>query len=196
MRKYLYNLMQTYLIYLEEKGIASSNQFDNSLGNIQNKLIKFKANPNKKPPLKLARKTINGIQNDNKNIRIPKHNKTALKNKVKPKTSIDELLNQKSNINFSGHSVSNNQKKTNIPIKINSNNISAKTNLIIGEPLNIDVEEYIKTDPNNMDYDNAIKRDQRSFCVYFVDNIKTDLLILNIFWNYEKLNPFNFYYLY
>ena len=182
MRKYLYNLMQTYLIYLEEKGIASSNQFDNSLDNIQNKLIKFKANPNKKPPLKLA-------QNDNKNIRIPKRNKTALKNKIKPKTSIDELLNQKSNINFSGHSVSNNQKKTNIPIKINSNNISAKTNLIIGEPFNIDMEEYIKTDPNNMDYDNAIKRDQRSFCVYFVDNIKTDLLILNIFCNYEKLNP-------
>ena len=182
MRKYLYNLMQTYLIYLEEKGIASSNQFDNSLDNIPNELIKFKANPNKKPPLKLA-------QNDNKNIRIPKRNKTALKNKIKPKTSIDELLNQKSNINFSGHSVSNNQKNTNIPIKINSNNISAKTNLIIGEPFNIDMEEYIKTDPNNMDYDNAIKRDQRSFCVYFVDNIKTDLLILNIFCNYEKLNP-------
>ena len=51
------------------------------------------------------------------------------------------------------------------------------------------MKEYIKTDPNNMDYDNAIRRDQRSFCVYFVDNIKTDLLILNIFCNYEKLNP-------
>ena len=78
MRKYLYNLMQTYLIYLEEKGIASSNQFDNSLYNIQNKLIKFKSNPNKKQPLKLA-------QNDNKNIRISKLIKLHLKIKLSQK---------------------------------------------------------------------------------------------------------------
>ena len=53
----------------------------------------------------------------------------------------------------------------------------------------MDMEEYVKTDPDDMDYDNAIGRDKRTFCAYFVDNIKTDLLILNIFCNFEQLNP-------
>ena len=74
-------------------------------------------------------------------------------------------------------------------ILINNNNISINNNLIFGELLHIDMEEYISTDPNDMDYDNAIRRDKRSFCVYFIDNLKIDLLILNIFCNYEKLNP-------
>ena len=53
----------------------------------------------------------------------------------------------------------------------------------------MDMEEYIKTDPDDMDYDTAIGEDKRTFCTYFVDNIKTDLLILNIFCNFDQLNP-------
>ena len=68
-------------------------------------------------------------------------------------------------------------------------NSKFKNLLLIGTVLEIDMKEYIKTDPDDMDYDNAIGRDKRTFCAYFVDNIKTDLLILNIFCNYEQLNP-------
>lgn len=40
-----------------------------------------------------------------------------------------------------------------------------------------------------MDYDNAIKRDNRSFCRIFMDKIISKILILNIIFNYEPLNP-------
>ena len=188
MRKYLYNLMQTYLVYLENKGITLSNPFNNLKEQIQNNLIQFKANPNKKQSSKIIRKSMNNIPNEK-----IKRNKISHKNITNKKMSLDELLNQRSNINSDIQLGSNGQK---IPeemilpkILINNNNISIKNNLIIGELLNIDMEEYISTDPNDMDYDNAIRRDKRSFCVYFIDNLKIDLLILNIFCNYEKLNP-------
>ena len=45
------------------------------------------------------------------------------------------------------------------------------------------------TDPDDMDYDNAIKRDNRSFCRIFMDKIISKILILNIIFNYEPLNP-------
>ena len=41
------------------------------------------------------------------------------------------------------------------------------------------------TDPDDMDYDNAIKRDNRSFCRIFMDKIISKILILNIIFNYE-----------
>ena len=53
----------------------------------------------------------------------------------------------------------------------------------------INIEEFMKTDPDDMDYDNAVKRDKRKFCTYFCEKIKKDLIILNIFFNKEILNP-------
>jgi hypothetical protein len=85
--------------------------------------------------------------------------------------------------------------KSDISIKKNNllaslkNKINIETSLTNSYKLNIDMKEYIKTDPDDMDYDDAIKRDTRKFCQYFGDNLKSDILILNIFCNYEPLNP-------
>ena len=71
------------------------------------------------------------------------------------------------------------------------NNIINKNipSLMMPNPLKMNMEEYLKTAPDDMDYDNARKRDKRTFCVYFIDNIKSNLLIINIFCNFEVLNP-------
>ena len=71
--------------------------------------------------------------------------------------------------------------KKHVKIKADDNNIK--------DEKSFDVEEYIKTDLDDMDYDDAIKRDHRSFCGYFCDNLVADILILNIFCNHEPLNP-------
>ena len=71
--------------------------------------------------------------------------------------------------------------KKHVKIKVADNNIKKESF--------IDIEEYIKTDPDDMDYDSAIKRDNRSFGEYFKDNLISDILILNIFCNHEPLNP-------
>ena len=55
--------------------------------------------------------------------------------------------------------------------------------------ININIDEYLKTDLYSMDYDDALRRDKRTFCQYFIDRIKTEQIILNTFLKYEILKP-------
>ena len=182
MKKYLYNLMQIFVFYLAKKGILSSNKIDNSSQAIQEKLVQFKSNPIKKSS-KIVNNFEDKIDNNNSNssnTRNVKENSNQM-NKETQKLSFDKFITyKKENLEISGKISS--ERKLNPKQKVNNS-------LIIGNITEADVEEYIKTDPNDMDYDNAIGRDKRTFCVYFVENVKTDLLILNIFFNYEQLNP-------
>ena len=43
------------------------------------------------------------------------------------------------------------------------------------------VEEYLETSPDEMEYDDAIKKDQRTFCQYFLENLKEKQIIANTF---------------
>jgi hypothetical protein len=54
---------------------------------------------------------------------------------------------------------------------------------------NIDIEEYLKIDFDDMEYDDAIKLDKRSFCVFFIDKLKSKQIIMNTFCNREKIIP-------
>ena len=55
--------------------------------------------------------------------------------------------------------------------------------------LNINIQEFIKTDPDDMDYDDAIREDKRTFCQYFYSRIKTEQIILSTFLKHEVLRP-------
>ena len=72
-------------------------------------------------------------------------------------------------------------------------NLNEKYNssLIIGlkENSNINIIEYLKTDFEDMDYEDAIKRDKRKFCEYIIDKVKTNQFILNTFYFNEPLKP-------
>ena len=181
MRKYLY-----FLLYLSTKNIPTSNKLDNSLAPIQNKLITLKSNPIKKSSKNVAKKNVESkIENKNSNIHM--RNKNNINNNINnenQKLSFDELIkHKKQSCDYSG------KQSTNRQFTPNSKFSKERNSLILENVTKINVEEYIKTDPDDMDYDNAIGRDKRTFCVYFCDNIKTDLLILNMFCNYEQLNP-------
>ena len=53
----------------------------------------------------------------------------------------------------------------------------------------IDFEEYLETPPEEMDYDDAIKLDKRTYCEYFADNLKGRVLFAATFCEQEPLKP-------
>ena len=55
--------------------------------------------------------------------------------------------------------------------------------------INIDMEEYLKPDLDDMEYDDAIKYDKRSFCLFYWERLKEKQLIINIICNFEFLRP-------
>ena len=105
------------------------------------------------------------INNNNRN------NKKSNKNIKYNKKSFDKLLTSKT-------------KQINLKNRKNSDDF-----LMITNKLNINMEEYIQTEPNEMEYDDAIRRDKRTFCLFFNEKLKDDLFLINIFCNYEHLNP-------
>ena len=54
---------------------------------------------------------------------------------------------------------------------------------------NIDMEEYLKPDLDDMEYDDAIKLDKRTFCEYFSEKLKEKQHIMDTFYHSEKLIP-------
>jgi hypothetical protein len=55
--------------------------------------------------------------------------------------------------------------------------------------LDNDFQEYLSTEPDDMDYDDAIKRDHRAFCTYFWNKSKSNSIILSAFLLSEPLKP-------
>ena len=53
----------------------------------------------------------------------------------------------------------------------------------------IDFEEYLATPPEEMDYDDAIKIDKRTYCEFFSENLKERVLFANTFCENEPLKP-------
>ena len=54
--------------------------------------------------------------------------------------------------------------------------------------IDIDIEEYLKPDLDDMEYDDAIIFDKRSFCEFYWNRLKDKQLIISLF-NYEFLRP-------
>ena len=68
--------------------------------------------------------------------------------------------------------------------------INNKSTLInINDECNINIEEYLSTEIDDMDYDNAVKRDPRKFCQFFCDKLKNKLIIISTFLISEPLKP-------
>ena len=53
----------------------------------------------------------------------------------------------------------------------------------------INMEEYLKPDLDDMEYDDAIKLDQRTFCQFLSDRLKEKQIIMDTFFNKENLRP-------
>ena len=54
---------------------------------------------------------------------------------------------------------------------------------------NIDIEEYLKPDLDDLEYDDAIKLDKREFGTYFTEKLLEKQKIMDTFYNKENLRP-------
>ena len=68
---------------------------------------------------------------------------------------------------------------------------SINTNIFVNlkEDININIEEYLESDIDDLDYNDAIKKDKREFCNYFRDKLKSNQIILNTFCFEEPFKP-------
>ena len=57
------------------------------------------------------------------------------------------------------------------------------------EKYDINEEEYLKSDPDDMEYDDAIKYDKRTFWEYFSNKFRENQIIMNTFFNKDNLKP-------
>ena len=99
------------------------------------------------------------------------------------------ILNRNKKISFE---YSENLSKEPLNIKHKGSDVhNFQTGLFVNlkDDLDININEYLSTDIDDMDYDDAIKKDNRKFCIYFIDKIKSNQIILNTFCYYEPLKP-------
>ena len=53
----------------------------------------------------------------------------------------------------------------------------------------VNFTDYLSTDPDDMDFDDAFEKDKRTFCEYFCENIKNRLIIIKTFFIEDKIKP-------
>ena len=60
------------------------------------------------------------------------------------------------------------------------------------------IEEFLKTDPEDMDYDDALRRDKRSFGRFYLEKIQSEQILIDTFFykEYLKLRPIKIMLLY
>ena len=175
--RYLYNLTKTYI---------------NSIKHKKKNLIKEENNfptesaPPKKGDKKERHKNI-------KNFKILPYNYDYNKdilNSVKSDSSPRKSSRKNLKKNESQKDVSNGITIFNYEKVVNdiSPNINSSKK---GEDLcnDINIKEYLKPDLDEMEYDDAIKYDKRSFCVYYSDRLKDKQMFVNICCNKENLKP-------
>ena len=59
----------------------------------------------------------------------------------------------------------------------------------INDNLNININEYIENQYDEMDYDEAIRKDHRKFCTCYVDKLKDNQIFINTFCINEPIKP-------
>ena len=166
--RYLYNISEYFInIYIKnDKNINIKN--DNNKQNIKIK----------EPPKKISKKRKkNNLKND-----YQEHSTHQIDSISVNKTKMTESNKRLFKINKKFKLFRNEENKNNI---FSTKNLE-KIQKTYGE---INMDEYLKTNLNEMDYDNAIKNDKRTFCNYFWDRLKEKQIILNTFCNKENIIP-------
>ena len=205
-RKYIFTITNQYILYLTIHKNGNAIGGDNIGSYIyENKVIKYMEPPRKKTK-KASKKEIK----DNDVFRRIKKRKTTSNKKKKislnlSKNSLDSNDNIYKNINYNNSDFGNNNYK--YPKKLSSDDLISKNNeptnkyLISSNKLinylnnnskndiNKKVIEYMKTEPEDMDFDDSIKKDKRNFIEYFSNKLKTKQIILNTFFLVEPLKP-------
>ena len=116
------------------------------------------------------------------------------------KSKISENYSQKCDTNKNNLLLTNNSFNISKKMqkKISSEKISSKSNLKkklnkeSNENIqkdNIDFIDYLEPSLDDLDFDDALKKDKRKFCIYFYELIKEKQIIANTFFAIDALKP-------
>ena len=180
---YLFNLTEYYSSVIRSKK-DNNNLIDNKdnarcppskkkgIGKTKKSKIKFKDFNNSQKEIKPFKKTGIDSNKSNSNSSINKSDKMF--------ESCNNILkhNSKNNYKFFG----NDQKKEKTEEVLS---FSKKLQQNYG----INADEYLKTNPDEMEFDDAMKYDKRAFFECFCDRFKEKQIMVDTFYNKESLKP-------
>jgi len=132
--------------------------------------------------------------NEEKVIKFPNPNDDEEKlknlhknNKSSTRRTINNLPNIKQSIN-SENLIINNKKGTFIGIKEKQNAEIITNDINKGKAIKKYFKEYLSTSPDEMEYDDAIKKDKRSFGRYFLDSLEEKQSLAYTFFASDPIN--------
>ena len=132
--------------------------------------------------------------NEEKVIKFPNQNDDEEKlknlhknNKSSTRRTINNLPNIKQSIN-SENLIINNKKGTFIGIKEKQNAEIITNDINKGKAIKKYFKEYLSTSPDEMEYDDAIKKDKRSFGRYFLDSLEEKQSLAYTFFASDPIN--------
>ncbi len=198
--KYVYDLTESFYYYLLSKKI-----------NVPNNMISiFDDKTLKNNPVRRKRKKIHNQDNNNivrvkkrARINLEKGNTRTIKHKKKLthviKNSISNaIMSNEPILDYSPKNYKNSVNALHINSKLSSKfsisnefNLEKNKNILNtskNENMN-NMESYLETDLNNMDFDDAVKKDKRTFCQFFCEKVKINQVILNTFCIIDRLRP-------
>jgi len=170
------------ILVLSSEGFSSQNSKNNDItnNNANDNNIIFSNNRKGRRTTKKTKTLMLNNQGINKSL------ETKPKNRKKKKTKTSLYRNNKIIFddipNFSNEPLNKNKNSE----EKNTQNILLSN---LKDDINVNMEEYLKTDIDDMEYDDAVKKDQREFCTFFRDRLKSHQIILNTFFYEEPLKP-------
>ena len=200
-RKYIFSITNKYINFLKIENIKNEPiiSYNNKPFDINNKQSnkratkKFEGNIVKKNKKKgQKRKSKSKIQfsikEDNKSRNLILLNKSKNNSGIEMK-NINNNNTSGKNIKIVNHhklSIYDSSFINSKDILINSNNQKYNPNILSESK---EVQEYLSTEIEDMDYEDAIKRDKRKFCEYFCDKLKINQILLSTFYAIDPLKP-------
>ena len=176
---YILGLTENYINYLSEKSsIMDMNRDDWISGN--HMILNFKKNEKEKPIISQSIK----IKQNKQNKQIIISNDEKESKNIYKNIKNDDILTVNKNDPNSKELILN--KRNPIDSMLNQN---TKKNITIYQKKEEFFIEYLSVSMNDLDFEDSLKKDTRSFFEYLCDSIVDRQLIVNTFYSDEPLRP-------
>ena len=180
-----YNPMIRYLYYLSEYQCSvidmKNNKKGDKEGKIKDNILNTKLQKPKEPPKK----------EENPGLNTPAVDKLIDEDEKKPK-KLDLNNNNNQNVINSNNNLVQKKNEKNEKDNLKKDNKNEKKPLYadkLKDEYDVEMDEYLKTDIDDMEFEDALKYDERGFCEYFYDRFKEKQIIMDTFFNPESLKP-------
>ena len=175
-QRYIFNISEKYIsLFVKEKNDTKHREEDKNKTIIKHKSNKINEPTRKKNTKKNSKVSLDVIKNEEKSSKTLHFNKSNI-----------SLIKRQFSFNGS-KSVKNIQKRKNK--KIGGTIINNEKNYIHIYINSFDMDEYLKTDLDDMEYDEAIRKDKRTFSNFLCDRIKDKQIIINTFFIKDNIKP-------